>query len=141
MTESWRPVTARPGSWDDAAGAARLEHREALDAAIGAWTVGFDSGALEKLLQGVGAPVHRVSTSADVFADPQLKHRAHIIDLEHPRLGPVPIETSRMRFSRTPAIAAWPGPEIGQHNAHVLGEILGMSDEEITELVTDEALE
>ena len=94
-----------------------------------------------QVLQGAGVPVHRVSTSADVFADPQLEHRAHIIDLEHPRLGPVPIETSRMRFSRTPAVAAWPGPEIGQHNDHVLREILGMSDEEITELVTDEALE
>jgi crotonobetainyl-CoA:carnitine CoA-transferase CaiB-like acyl-CoA transferase len=46
-----------------------------------------------------------------------------------------------MRFSRTPATAAWPGPEIGQHNDHVLREILGMTDEEITELVVDEALE
>jgi crotonobetainyl-CoA:carnitine CoA-transferase CaiB-like acyl-CoA transferase len=144
--DAWRALCRASGrGWAEdsrfATAIARLENREALDAAIGAWTGGFDSGALEELLQGVGVPVHRVSTSADVFADPQLKHRAHIIDLEHPRLGPVPIETSRMRFSRTPAIATWPGPEIGQHNDHVLREILGMSDEEITELVTDEALE
>lgn len=32
-------------------------------------------------------------------------------------------------------------PYIGQHNDHVLREILGMSDEEITELVIDKALE
>jgi crotonobetainyl-CoA:carnitine CoA-transferase CaiB-like acyl-CoA transferase len=70
-----------------------------------------------------------------------LKDRAHIIDLEHPRLGPVPIETSRMRFTRTPATVTWPGPGIGEHNDHVLREILGMSDEEITELVTDGAVE
>jgi crotonobetainyl-CoA:carnitine CoA-transferase CaiB-like acyl-CoA transferase len=144
--DAWRALCRASGQgWADdsrfAAAIARGENREALDAAIGAWTAGFEPGALEELLQGVGVPIHRVATSADVFADSQLKHRAYIIDLEHPRLGPVPIETSRMRFSRTPAIAAWPGPEIGQHNDHVLREILGMSDEEITELVVDEALE
>jgi crotonobetainyl-CoA:carnitine CoA-transferase CaiB-like acyl-CoA transferase len=46
-----------------------------------------------------------------------------------------------MRFSRTPATAAWPGPEIGQHNNYVLVELLGLTDEEIMELVADEAVE
>ena len=131
--------------WSDdsrlATAASRLENRVALDVAIGDWTVPFEPEVLEQQLQGVGVPVHRVSTSADVLADPQLKAREHIIYLEHPRLGTVPFETSRMRFSRTPAAAAWPGPEIGQHNDYVLRAILGMTDEEITELVVDEALE
>jgi benzylsuccinate CoA-transferase BbsF subunit len=119
----------------------RRENRGALDAAIGSWTAGFEPAVLEELLQAARVPVHRVSTSNDVFGDPQLRHREHIIDLEHSRLGSVPIETSRMRFSRTPAVAAWTGPEIGQHNDHVLREILAMNDEEVTELVMDEALE
>ena len=46
-----------------------------------------------------------------------------------------------MRFSLTPGTAAWPGPEIGRHNDHVLRKLLGLTDEEITELVIDEALE
>ena len=46
-----------------------------------------------------------------------------------------------MRFSGTPATAAWPGPEIGQHNDYVLRELLGLTEEEIMELVRDEALE
>jgi len=144
--EMWRSlckVALRDWAEDSRFAAAndRLENREALDAAIGAWTASFEPDALEELLQGVGVPVHRVSTSVDVFADPQLKARGHIIYLDHPRLGPSPIETSRMRFSRTPATAAWPGPEIGQHNDHVLRELIGLTDEEITELVIDEALE
>jgi crotonobetainyl-CoA:carnitine CoA-transferase CaiB-like acyl-CoA transferase len=143
---AWRALCRASGQgWADdsrfATTADRRENRQALDAAIGAWTAGFDPGAIEDLLQAARVPVHRVSTSADVFVDPQLEHRAHIIDVEHPRLGRVPIETSRMRSSRTPAVVAWPGPEIGQHNDHVLREIIGMSDEEINELVVDEALE
>jgi crotonobetainyl-CoA:carnitine CoA-transferase CaiB-like acyl-CoA transferase len=121
--------------------AARRENRAALDSVIGEWTVRFQTEMLEQLLQGAGVPVHRVATSTDLLADPQLKARQHIVYLEHPRLGTVPFETSRMRFSRTPATVAWPGPEIGQHNDHVLREMLGMTDEEITELVIDEALE
>jgi crotonobetainyl-CoA:carnitine CoA-transferase CaiB-like acyl-CoA transferase len=144
--EAWRALCRASGrGWENdprfATPAARRENREALDVQIGAWTGGFEPGSLELLLQATGVPAHRVSTSADVFADEQLNHRAHIIDLEHPRLGPVPIETSRMRLSRTPALAGWPGPEIGQHNDYVLREILGMGDEEIAELVADEALE
>jgi crotonobetainyl-CoA:carnitine CoA-transferase CaiB-like acyl-CoA transferase len=112
-----------------------------LDAAISAWTASVEPAELEEVLQGVGVPAHRVSTSQDIMADPQLRARGHILYINDPRLVAIPVETSRMRFSRTPATTAWPGPDIGQHNDHVLREILGMSDEEITELVIDEALE
>jgi crotonobetainyl-CoA:carnitine CoA-transferase CaiB-like acyl-CoA transferase len=144
--EVWRALcTVADRGWAEdrrfATPMARLENREALDAMLAAWTINFEPGQLEELLQAAGVPIHRVSTSVDVFADPQLKARGHIIYLDHPRLGPTPIETSRMRFSRTPAAAVWPGPEIGEHNDLVLREILGMTEEEITELVVDEALE
>jgi crotonobetainyl-CoA:carnitine CoA-transferase CaiB-like acyl-CoA transferase len=143
--EAWQALCAASGqSWAKdsrfATAAARVENRQALDVAIGAWTADLDPGAVEELLQRAGVPAHRVSTCDDVFADPQLRHRAHIVDLEHPRFGPVPIETSRMLLSRTPAVVTWPGPEIGQHNDHVLRELLGMSAEEIAELVADGAL-
>jgi crotonobetainyl-CoA:carnitine CoA-transferase CaiB-like acyl-CoA transferase len=124
-----------------ATAAARRANRNALDTAIGAWTVGFEPAALEERLQGVGVPVHGVATSVEVLADPQLRARGHILYIQDRRLGAIPVETSRMRFSRTPAITTWPGPDVGQHNDHVLREMLGMSDEEITELVIDEALE
>jgi crotonobetainyl-CoA:carnitine CoA-transferase CaiB-like acyl-CoA transferase len=142
----WRSLCSMSGrGWDRdahfATGSARLENRAALDDAIGSWTSGFDSGALEEMLQAARVPVHRVSTSADVMADPQLEARGHIVLLDHPQLGAVPVETSRMRFSRTPASAAWPGPEIGQHNNYVLRELLGLVDDEIMKLVSDEALE
>jgi len=92
-------------------------------------------------LQVAGVPVHRVSTSADCFADPQLAHRGHFVTVEHPQLGPVPVENARFRLSRTPARVPWPGPTFGQHNDQVLREILGLSDEEIVRLVTSGALE
>ncbi|MER3421182.1 MAG: hypothetical protein C4290_11975 [Chloroflexota bacterium] len=119
----------------------RIAHAEALDALLAAWTAPRDAEEIERLLQGAGVPVHRVATSADCFADPQLAHRGHFVTVEHPELGPVPVENSRLRLSRTPARIAWAGPTFGQHNDQVLREILGLSDEEIAHLVTAGALE
>ena len=120
---------------------ARLEHREELDAAIAVWTAGFEPAALEELLQSVGVPAHRLSNAPDVLADPQLKAREHIVFLDHPQFGSVPYESSRMRFSRTPAVLRWPGPKIGEHNDYVLRELLGLNDSEIAKLVSSKALE
>lgn len=119
----------------------RVANREALDAAIAAWTRERDVAAIEQTLQAAGVPVHRSSTSADAFADPQLAFRGHFVTVEHGALGPVPVEGSRMRFSRTPARITRAGPTFGQDNERVLRDILGMNDEEIAELVANGVLE
>lgn len=119
----------------------RFEHREALDAAIGEWTAAYEDARLEEQLQAAGVPVHRASNSIDAAADPQLKHRGHFVTAEHPELGPVALENSRMKFSATPAVVGWPGPVFGQHNETVLREFLGLSDEEFVEALTSGALE
>jgi crotonobetainyl-CoA:carnitine CoA-transferase CaiB-like acyl-CoA transferase len=144
--EQWQALCRVAGQgWEQDEGfatfAARLANREELDAAIAEWTAGRTEDELEEMLQAAGVPVHRASSSADLIADPQLAARGHLPTVEHPELGPVQVESSRMLFSRTPARVAWPGPTYGQHNERVLKEILGMSDEEITELLIAGALE
>ncbi len=119
----------------------RQANQEVLDAAIGAWSAARDVDAVEHTLQAVGVPVHRVSSSADAFADPQLIHRGHFVTVEHPELGSVPVEASRMRFSHTLAPVPTPAPTFGQHNDQVLREVLGLTDEEIADLAASGALE
>jgi crotonobetainyl-CoA:carnitine CoA-transferase CaiB-like acyl-CoA transferase len=120
---------------------ARLANREALEAAIGEWTAARDVADIETTLAAAGVPVHRVATSADAFADPQLGHRHHFVTVEHPELGPVPVENSRFILPGTPARVERPGPTFGQDNEYVLKEILGMDDEAIVELIAAGALE
>ena len=143
---AWRALCkASERAWSEdrrfATASDRIANRQALDDEIGAWTKGFEPDGLEKLLQGVGVPVHRVSDCADVLDDPQLQARDHIIYLEHSLFGSVPYERSRMRFSRTPAAVGWPGARIGEHNDFVLREILGLSAAEIVALQNSKALE
>jgi len=120
---------------------ARLAHHEALDAEIEAWTADREVADLETGLQARGVPAHRVSTSRDCSEDPQLAARGHFIELEHATLGPVTYEASRFVLSSTPARLERAGPTLGQHNSEILGGILGLSDDEITELAIEGAIE
>jgi crotonobetainyl-CoA:carnitine CoA-transferase CaiB-like acyl-CoA transferase len=144
--EAWRALcdVADAGWSEDVrfrAPEARLANREALDEAIVAWTRKLLVDALERALQSVRVPVHRVSTSADLFSDPQLEAREHFARLEHPICGQVPVESSRMRLSATPGQVTHPGPTLGQHNDHVLRDLLGLHDDEIEQLVVAGAIE
>ena len=120
---------------------ARLEHRDALDEAIAAWTASREVAALETELQAVGVPVHRVSQSRDCFEDPGLAVREHFITLDHSVVGPVPFENARTRFSETPARIERVTPTLGQDNQEILQGILGLSEDEVTELVIAGAVE
>jgi benzylsuccinate CoA-transferase BbsF subunit len=119
----------------------RLRNRAELDALIEGWTAQLDADDVEALLVAAGVAAHRVARSADVFADPQVAHRGHFTEVDHPVVGRVPLETSRMRFSRTPAKLPAPGPTYGQHTHQVLTEILGYDDDRIAALAAAGALE
>ncbi len=143
---AWRALSGLAGrAWNKdarfATGEARLENRAPLDEAIAAWSADHDGMILEAALQDAGVPAHRVATSADCFADPQLQHRGHFVELDHDVVGPVPFEHSRFRLSRTPAPTPRVVPTLGQDNQQVLCELLGLDDEAITELVIAGAVE
>ena len=118
----------------------RQHHAISLDATLSAWTIECDTRDVVLRLQAAGVPAHRVVSSADAFADPQLKFRGHFVSVEDAAQGTVPVEGSRLRFSHARAEITRAGPAIGEHNDHVLREVLAMGDEEIVELVMTGAL-
>jgi len=107
--EQWRALCAAFGRPELAAdrrfatASARLAHEEELDAVVGQWTHTRDQFEIEQLLQSRGVPAHVVQNSNQVFADPQLAHRGAFVPVEHALLGPITIEQSHFRLSRTPA--------------------------------------
>ncbi len=114
---------------------ARRAHRDTLDDTVAAWTREREASDVEAALQAAGVPASVVAASEDLVADPQLVHRGHIVQLEHPTYGTTPVESSRFRLSRTPAVVAGPAPTLGRDNQWVLETILGYDAERVTELV------
>ena len=61
--------------------------------------------------------------------------------MPHPSLGDFVIEASRFKMSRTPARTLTAGPEIGEHNAQVLMEILGYDGDRVADVFASLAME
>ena len=56
-------------------------------------------------------------------------------------MGPVPYAGHQFRIKGYDNGPRFPAPVLGQHNEQVLREVLGMTDEEITEAIIAEAIQ
>ncbi len=104
--------------------AGRLEQSDRLDTLLADWTCGLDGEQLQSVLISSGVAAHIVQNSPESVTDPQLKYREHFLSVPHSSVGDFIVEGSRFRLSRTPGRPVHANPEIGEHNAHVLTEIL-----------------
>lgn len=118
----------------------RKEHEEELDRLIEEWTSQHTAEEVMYKLQEAGVPAAIVANSADVFEDPQLRHRNHFIPLEHPEMGVFNYDSYPFKLSKTPAQFRR-SPCLGEHTEFVCREILKISDEEFIELLNEGVLE
>jgi benzylsuccinate CoA-transferase BbsF subunit len=114
--------------------AARQAHAQALDVCLNAWTEQQSAADLMQCLQQAGVPAAVVHNAAGLADDPQLAHRQHYVHVQHRRIGDNVIDQYGSRLSATPGTVRAPAPLLGQHNAYVLGELLGMSQADMTRL-------
>ena len=119
---------------------ARLANQDELDSVVAAWTRNFDGLGLESKLQSHGISAAKVASSADMLIDPQLVHRDHIVELEHPKFGRVPVERWPFRLSRTSGGPVRSSPTLGRDNSYVLETILGYSKDRVQELIDNGVL-
>jgi crotonobetainyl-CoA:carnitine CoA-transferase CaiB-like acyl-CoA transferase len=64
-----------------------------------------------------------VNTLEETLCDPQVAALELFTAVAHPRLGALPQIAPPFRFSETPAAVRRPPPELGEHNAEILGEL------------------
>lgn len=113
---------------------ARQANAEPLDAVITAWTAERTvADAVERLQRGA-VPCTPVAEIADVVANPQLRHRQMIVDVERPSGYRIPMAGQPIKLSRTPAQTTRAAPEIGQHSRDVLRDWLDLDDASLGEL-------
>jgi benzylsuccinate CoA-transferase BbsF subunit len=119
----------------------RKKNEEELNKKIGEWTRNFTAEELMEKLQSAGVPAGVVKNAADVQDDPQLAYRHYFWQLEHPEIGRHNYEGPGFILSKTPAEIERPAPLMGQHTEYVCREILGMSDEEFVDLLSQGVFE
>ena len=109
----------------------RVANVEDLDKIIQDWIGERPLQEVVDYLQGAGAVVFPIYNTAQILADPHYKARDNIVEVPHPQLGPVKMPAAIPRFSRTPGEVRTSGPDPGQHNQQVYGDLLGISSEDL----------
>ncbi|MGH7249285.1 MAG: CoA transferase, partial [Pseudomonadota bacterium] len=74
--------------------------------------------------------------TGEVLADPHLKAREMIVDLDYPTRGIYQTVGCPVKLSDSPAELSRP-PQLGEHTADLLGELLGLDPDEVTRLRDD----
>ena len=115
---------------------ARVRNRDAVTEALNAVTRTRPTAWWLERLDEAGVGNGAINTLEEVFADPQVKAREMVVEMEHPATGgrPAKLIASPIRLSRTPVSYREAPPTLGQHTEDVLGERLGYGPDELRDL-------
>jgi crotonobetainyl-CoA:carnitine CoA-transferase CaiB-like acyl-CoA transferase len=112
----------------------RLQNQGKLDDIISAWTCSREMYQIAQGLQGQGIPAGPVLRGPDLLQDPHYRARHTFNEVTHSQVGPKWYPGFAWRMSETPGQVHWPSPTLGQHNHQIYSQLLGLTDQEISEL-------
>ena len=75
-----------------------------------------------------------MNSAPAVMADPQIQSRDYFVAIERAVVGTHLYPGAVARLPDTPLRADAPAPLLGEHNRQVFAELLGMTNDQITEL-------
>jgi formyl-CoA transferase len=142
--QMWHPLLRAIGREDlvgDAryeTGEARWTHKAEVDALVEAWTEKRDKHEVMRVLAAGGVPCGACLDTGEVLADPHLRAREMIVEVEHPVRGTYLTVGNPIKLSASPTAIA-PAPLLGQHRRELLTE-LGYSDADIEALAKEGAI-
>jgi formyl-CoA transferase len=110
---------------------ARGAHQRELDETIAGWTATLDTRELLDRLERQGVPSGLIYRTQDMLDDPHFVARQAIVSTPHPAFGTLRMQNVAPRLSATPGSIRSPAPELGQHNAEVFREWLGLDAESL----------
>jgi formyl-CoA transferase len=112
---------------------ARWEHRDELNAMITAWTRQHTKHEVMRRLGEAGVPSGACQNTGEVLADPHLRAREMIVDVDYPGRGTYQTVGCPVKLSASPTRVTRP-PQLGEHSEAVLQELCEVSPEELQRL-------
>ena len=120
-----------------ARGANQLE----LDDLINAWTATQTVAEVDAAMTAQAIPAGRVYRAPEMLADPHFAARDAIVEVKTERFGALKMQGIFPKLSATPGTIRRAAPaQVGQHNAEVYGELLGMDASELAALAAAGAI-
>ena len=124
-----------------ATAAARKANEDALESTVGGWVRERRAEEVMETLQAASVPAGVVENAQDMLdRDEHLKARGYYVYLDHPETGRSAYDGPAMRLSETPGVLRAPAPLLGEHTMDVCERILGMSADEVADLLAEGVL-
>jgi formyl-CoA transferase/CoA:oxalate CoA-transferase len=112
----------------------RVAHRAALIPLVEAAFTARTTEAWLARLHARGVPAAPIQSIDAVLADPQVAQRQMVVDLAHPRLGPVPTLGTPLKIDGQLGLTPGPPPRLGEHTEAVLRDLLGYAPARVAAL-------
>jgi len=114
---------------------ARGERQKELDELIETWTRTLTMAQVEAIMIEHSVPAGKIYGAADMLRDEHFAARDALVEVDSPRWGKFAMQNSFPKFSDTPGSIRSLAPQsIGEHNAEVYGELLGMDEAALADL-------
>lgn len=122
-----------------ATNAGRVEHEPAIDKALSEWCGSRDSQQAIIALEQARVPVGPIYNVEDMLQDEHFEARGLFEEVSIDG-KPLKIPAMLPKLSATPGSTRWPGPRLGSHNTEVLGELLGMDEDQLAQLCAERVI-
>jgi len=111
----------------------RVRHEREIDLALSHWCLSLDSADLLEILEQERVPAGPIYNVEDMMSDKHFQARGLF---EHVEINGKPLTIPAMmpKLVKTPGRTDWSGPTLGEHNTEILGELLGLSEDDISAL-------
>ena len=114
---------------------ARWRNREELDRHIEEWTRTRDAREIMTMLQARRVPCSPIMDNKDSLTDPHVRASGFFQPIRHRWLGDFDLSGLGWMMSETQGSIRHPPPLLGEHNAHIYKELLGLSSARYDALV------
>jgi formyl-CoA transferase len=111
----------------------RAQHVEELTTIINEWTGRHNKHEVMRIFGEAGVPCGAVLDSVELLNDPHLKERGMIVTINHPARGEFTMPGCPVRLEHSP-VEVKAAPLLGQHNAEVYRDLLGLRSAQLDEL-------
>jgi crotonobetainyl-CoA:carnitine CoA-transferase CaiB-like acyl-CoA transferase len=105
-----------------------------IDEIVSRWVGEHLAEKVIQTLEAQDVAVGFVLDSRAILDEPYFRERGSVVEVDDPQLGSLPMPGVQPRLQRSPGAVKWAGPNIGEHNEEILGDLLGLSADEIAEL-------
>ena len=112
---------------------ARWDNRTELNAIVEAWTRGRGKHEVMRLMGDAGVPCGACQDTGEVLADPHLKAREMIVDVDYPTRGTYQTVGCPIKLSDSPVAVSRP-PLLGEHTDTLLEALCGVEPDEAKRL-------